>query len=361
MKVPEPRKLKSGTWFIQMRLNGVSVPVSAPTKTECKYQAQLIKSEYKAGKREIKRKEADPTLKDIVQRFIKLRENVLSPSTIRGYNQIMNLRFQNYMSCEISKIKWQSMIDDELKVVSEKTVKNSWGLIKAALTEFEKPIPKVRLAAVPVKEMRFLQPDEIFPFLDEIKGDIAEIGILLELHGLRRSEATGLEWDHVDLKNKTIFIQGARVQNKDGEFVRKKTNKNKSSTRHVPIMIPQLEEALNAVQHKTGRVVTVSENTLLRHTKEACKRANVTVIGNHDLRRSFASLGYHLGLSERQIMEWAGWSDYMTMHRIYILVASKDREAAKNSFSEFFQNKGKSQNANQIHNNSQKSTENAVK
>ena len=26
MKVPEPRKLKSGTWFLQMRLGGESVP-----------------------------------------------------------------------------------------------------------------------------------------------------------------------------------------------------------------------------------------------------------------------------------------------------------------------------------------------
>ncbi len=35
MKVPKPRKLTSGTWFIQMRLGGESVPVSAATRTEC--------------------------------------------------------------------------------------------------------------------------------------------------------------------------------------------------------------------------------------------------------------------------------------------------------------------------------------
>ena len=40
MKVPEPRKLKSGTWFIQMRLGGESVPVSAATRTECIRQAE---------------------------------------------------------------------------------------------------------------------------------------------------------------------------------------------------------------------------------------------------------------------------------------------------------------------------------
>ena len=51
MKVPEPRKLKSGTWFIQMRLGGESVPVSAATRTECIRQAEKIKADYRNGKR----------------------------------------------------------------------------------------------------------------------------------------------------------------------------------------------------------------------------------------------------------------------------------------------------------------------
>jgi hypothetical protein len=51
MKVPEPRKLKSGTWFIQMRLGGESVPVSAATRTECIRQAEKIKADYRNGKK----------------------------------------------------------------------------------------------------------------------------------------------------------------------------------------------------------------------------------------------------------------------------------------------------------------------
>ena len=59
-KVPNPRKLKCGTWFIQLLLNGESIPVGATTKKECINQTQLIKAEYKAGKREAKRKEPEP-------------------------------------------------------------------------------------------------------------------------------------------------------------------------------------------------------------------------------------------------------------------------------------------------------------
>lgn len=68
MKVPEPKKLPSGTWFIQMRLNGVSVPVSAPSKKECIQQAQLIKAEYLAGRRRIASN--DITLREAITEYI---------------------------------------------------------------------------------------------------------------------------------------------------------------------------------------------------------------------------------------------------------------------------------------------------
>ena len=65
----------------------------------------------------------------------------------------------------------------------------------------------------PGKEIPFLQPEEIPKFIKAVEGDIAEIPILLELQGLRRSEAKGLDWKDVDLGKGTIRIHSARVQN----------------------------------------------------------------------------------------------------------------------------------------------------
>lgn len=360
MKLPEPRKLKSGSYFIQLRLNGVSVPVTAASPKDCIKQARLIKAEHLAGAKEIRRDKTNLTLKGAIEAYIAKYEAVLSPSTIRGYDQIKKHRFKDYMDKPARKIDYQEMITEELKTKSAKTVKNAYGLVHAALTHAKIPAPDVKLPQVPVKETPFLQPDEIMPFCDAVKGDIAEIAILLELQGLRRSEVKGLDWSNVDLKRKLIRIRGARVQNKDGEFVRKDTNKNQSSARTVPIMIPQLEASLKAVADKTGPVVTVAENTMLRHTKEACERAGVTVVGNHGLRHSFASLGYHLGLTERQLMDLGGWSDYMTMHKIYIRLAEADKDAANNAVAAFFKGasqqsqKQASKNANENANDGQK-------
>lgn len=86
MKTPKPRKLAGGQWFIQLRLNGVSIPVSAATEKECTRQAALIKAEYQAGKNAIYKSRSERTLEEIVDAYIKKRQAVLSPSTIRGYN-----------------------------------------------------------------------------------------------------------------------------------------------------------------------------------------------------------------------------------------------------------------------------------
>lgn len=338
MKVPTPRKLPSGNYFIRLRLGGEDIGITAPTAKECLRQATFIKAEHLAGKRTPPSSSAVETLGEILDAYIAKSEPVLSPSTIRGYSQIRSERFQDYMYQLPEAIDFQAMINQEVKSKSAKTVKNAWGLVRSALADSGRPVPKVKLPQVPVKEIPFLQPDEIAPFCDAVRGDLAEIPILLELHGLRRSEAKGLDWKDIDLKRGTIRIHSSRVQGKNGDFVTKQTNKNRTSSRTIPIMIPQLHDALAAVPEKKGPVVTIAENTMLRRTKWACQRAGVTVVGNHGLRHSFASLGYHLGLNERQLMELGGWADQGTMHRIYVRLAASSRTSALEKLTQFFKN-----------------------
>lgn len=338
MKIPEPRRLPSGSYFIQLRLNGSSVPVTARTARECKRAAELIKAEHRAGKRQIAAS-YERTLAQVLKAYLDKHEAVLSPSTVRGWESYRLHRFAAYRDRAIGKIDWQQMITDEAASVAPKTVKCAWGFVAKALRD-EAGIepPRVRLPQVPVREIPFLQPNEIKLFLAAIKGNIAERAALLELHGLRRSEVLGLDWADVDIKKGLLHIKGATVQNKDGAFVKKETNKNSSSTRTIPIMIPRLRELLEEEQNKTGAVVTIAANTMLRNIKEACAAAGVTQVGNHGLRHSFASLGYHLGLSERQLMQLGGWSDYTTMHKIYVRVAAEDEKAAQNKITAFYSN-----------------------
>lgn len=336
MKVPEPRKLPSGNYFIQLRLNGVSIPITAKTPTECKLIAEQTKVQHRLNKHAKKRLPKDVTLREAMEKYIKEYQATLSPSTYDRYLQYKDGRFKAYLDKPMSEIKWQKMIDDELKIASEKTVYNAWGLVRPSLKFIGYPVPEVKLAAVPVNEIAFLQPEEIKAFCDSVKGRSYEIAALIELHGLRLSELKGLDWKDIDLKHNVINVRGAYVKGHDG-FVDKKTNKNKSSTRPVPIMIPQLETALNAVKNKNGRVVTISNSVLLRDVKRACNRAGITEVTNHGLRHSFASLCFHLDIPDRQIQEWGGWKDRETLHRIYIRLTASSESQHRATFSNFFE------------------------
>lgn len=342
MKVPEPRRMTSGNYFIQLRLGGQSIPVTAATRKECIRQAELIKAEHRAGKKVAVKNANEITLKEACERYIEKYKATLSPPTIRGYTSYKNNRFPEYQDVLLSRINWQRMIDDELETKSEKTVKNAWGLVHAALKAEKYPIPEVRLAQVPVNEIAFLQPDEILKFCESVKGRSYEIPALLELHGMRLSEVRGLTWENINISREIITVKGARVRGINGE-VQKDTNKNQSSTRNVPILIPRLKELLEANKGK-GRVTTINPDGLLNDVKRACRRAGITEVTNHGLRHSFASLCYYLGIPERQTMAWGGWKDYTTMHKIYIRLAAVAETEAKAKAVSFFQNAN--QNAN---------------
>lgn len=335
MKIPKVEKLPSGHWFCRLRIDGVSIPITAETRTECERIAYLKKSELMAGKSKVQRTPKETTLRTALTKYIEKRKATISPSTYDRYLQMKDGRFKAYLDMPLGKIPFQKMIDEELEVASEKTVRNAWGLVRPALKNTGFPVPDVKLAAVPVKEIAFLQPEEIKPFCKAVKGRSYEIAALLGLHGLRMSEVKGLTWDNIDLKRSIIKVRGAYVKGHDG-FVDKETNKNATSTRTVPIMIPQLTNALEAVENKTGKVVTIFHTSLNQDVKRACERAGVTVISFHGLRHSFASLCFHLHIPMEQIQTWGGWSNDATLKKIYIHLSASAETENKAAFTGFF-------------------------
>lgn len=342
MKVPEPRKLQSGTWFIQLRLGGQSIPVSALTRKDCIRQAEAIKGAHRAGKLERKHK-TDKTVRELMEDYIAALPAGTSPATIRGYEIIKNHRFQSVLDKVPDKIDWQLAIDNE--PVAEKTVKNAWGFTASCLRAAGCAVPDVRLPKSAVAKPRpFLEPEQILQVLPLLKGRKYEIPALLALHSLRRSEIMALDFADIDLKNNLISVHAATVQDKNNQLVRKEQTKTAASTRQVPIMIPQLVEAVKRAGETSGPVWAGTPCALYRTMGGVCKQLDIPNVGAHGLRHSFASLAYHLGMSELEAMEIGGWSDYETMRRIYTHLAKADRLKAQNKMAKFY--KDANENAN---------------
>ncbi len=334
MKIPTPRKLKSGTWFIQLRLGGESISVTAATEKECRRQAALLKAEHLNGKRV---QASDITLWDAIDQYIAARQHSISPSTVAGYRAIQRLYFQDVSRRPLSSVEnWQAQIDRLAATHSGKTVKNAWGFISSVLRSQKVEPPDVTLPQVIDHDAVWLDPDQIRVFVSAVKNTPACTPALLALHSLRRSEIMALKWDHVDLKKRTFQVVGAAVYDENHKLVQKPENKNRSSRRTLPIMIPELFDSLNAVEDKNGYVVTCCPNTLWKQFNRICEKSGLPLVGVHGLRHSFASLAYHLRFSELDTMHMGGWHDAATMRKIYTHLAEKDALKAQNKMHDFY-------------------------
>lgn len=336
IKVPAPRKLQSGTYFNQFMVNGERISVSAATESEYYAKARAAK----LGLIEIKKTAPKITLGAAIDSYIESNSNTLSPSTIRGYQTIRDNRFQSIMDKDINSItNWQKIVNDEFDGITAKTLANAWRLVTAAIRAQELPVPEISLPKSPKAERPWLDYQQINKFLKAVEGKDCELGALLALHGLRRSEILALTSDKINAEKGLINVSGAMVFDKDQKLIEKATNKNKASQRTVHIMIPRLETLLS---DKSGRLVTTNPNTLREQINAVCSAADLPLVGVHGLRHSFASLAYHLGWSEMTVMQEGGWSNTQTVHNIYTHLAAQDKNKDIDKMKAFYNNKGAS-------------------
>lgn len=345
MKVPKAKKLPSGSWFIHLRLGGENIPITAASEKECIKQAQYIKAEYAAGRRERQQKSAKmPTLTQAIDRYIEDRANTLSPLTVRGYRIIQKNRFQKHMDTPLDQLTdWQRIVNAEAAICSPKTLKNAWGLIRSVvkyITGAYPPDVKLPLQAPPDKP--FFTPDQIKVFVKAVTGTKYEIPCLLGLCSLRASEIEALDWKDIPKDLQFVRVSGSVVLDENNKKIRKKQNKNATSTRNVPIMIPELRAALQRERKPYGPVMTIHQNSLRCAIKKITEENGLPDVGIHGLRHSFASLAYHLQIPEKIAMEIGGWSDATTMHKIYTHIARADITRYQTAMTAFY-----SENANE--------------
>jgi len=276
MKVPEPRKLSSGKWFIQLRLGGESISVSDYDKKECIRQAQLIKAEYLAGKRQraAEPEPESPTLTCAIDSYIAHRSNTLSPSTLRGYRMIQQHRFKDEMPRRLGEIaskEWQGIINKEAGRCSPKTLKNAWGFLRSVIKDATGSYPpEVKLLAIPPSDKPFLTPEQIKVFVSAIYETPYAVAALLALSSLRISEISALDWKDIPERPELIHVAGAVVSDENGKKVKKRQNKNSTSTRNVPIMIPELAAALERDRKPSGPVMPHDQCSLRQAIRKSC-------------------------------------------------------------------------------------------
>lgn len=333
IKIPEPRLMPSGRWLMTLRKEGISF--TCDTAEECRTKARAIRMELIEAEKHPDR----ITLGKLLEEYISSKDNVLSPSTIAGYDKIRQLRFTAYINTPVADIPWQRMINAEPG--APKTIYNAWGLVAAALKANSLPVPNITLPQIVPFDSRFLQPEQIPPFVEMVSQTRIAIPALLALHSLRVSEIAALTWDDIERdalwegkKCDIIHVRGAIVRDRNGVIVRKNTNKNTSSRRDIPIFIPLLKKLISSSEdvvpckHRPASLTPALYRVCDNH---AFERINM-----HALRHSFVSLAYSLGLNELTTMRLGGWSDFDAMRNRYTHLATRDLVEAADTLTKFY-------------------------
>lgn len=311
------KKLPSGSYRVNLYIGKTAdgkrqyKSFTANTKKEAEYLA----AQYNQMRIDINRSEM--LLSDAVRRYITSKENILSPSTVRGYYVVLNNYLPELMALRIRDITAehvQSAFNDFAKDHSPKTCRNAHGLISAVLKINR---PELQLATtLPQKQKRDIYvPDEneVLDIQRLAQGTAIEVPFLLAVQcGLRASEISGLALS--DVHDDHITIRQARVDGLDGAAL--KAPKSVSGYRNIPIST-ELYKFL-AEKADGDRVCNMTANEISSFWGKFRARHKLdSRLNFHALRHHFASKCLLLGMPQKYTAELMGHSSLDMIERVY--------------------------------------------
>lgn len=256
------------------------------------------------------------TVEEMISKYIKSKEKVLSQTTITAYLSIKNTLMDKILAIKVNSLNSSSVqvwIGSISENHSPKTVKNAYGLLSAALKSYA---PELRLSVkLPQAEKKrtYVPTDDdiktLMDFLKEYDNDMYIACNLAAFGTMRRSEICALTAK--DVKNNIISVNKAMVLSTTGEWIIK-TTKNVSSTRDI-----EMPDFVIDMLPKEGKLVNINPTRVSDRFIKYLKRLDVPHFRFHDLRHYSASIMHAIGVPDVYIMERGGWSSDHTLKNIY--------------------------------------------
>jgi integrase len=330
-----PKKTESGKWHMLVYI-GVGTDgkkkyksVTASSKKECIVKAALMEKNPKAKSKE--------TVKEAVEQYILLRKEVLSPSTVRGYEKTLRCHLEsvaNVSVFDLDRDRVQKLVNTLAHTLSTKTVKNTVSLLRSSVKGLViEDIFDIRMPQGTPSEINIPTKANAAKLVEAVKGLEIELPVLLAMQcGLRMSEVLGLKKSDADFEAGTLTIRRAIVIDEVGAAV-EKPPKSFKGNRTVP-MPPKVAELLKATDG-TGYAVNMTANTIKHRLERLLKREGIPPIRFHDLRHYFASVCLMLNMPERYAMEFMGHST-PGMLKKYQHIMDEEKKRLGNQLSNFF-------------------------
>lgn len=302
-------KLPSGNYRVRKMFRGKTYTVIFDHEPNQREALRALADEMD----DEKEKAIKMTFREAAEEYISVKENVLSPSTIREYARNIDRLSDKFTSIRISDVTAldvQKEINALSKDKSPKTVRNYHGFISAVLGMFRPRLILNTTLPQSVKNEPYIpSDDDIKMILKGIENTQFEIPVLLACYGLRRSEICALTLD--DLDGNTFTINKAMVMDSSKHWI-VKTTKTTDSTREV-IISPILAEKIRT----QGYIYRGHPNSISKHLTRLQDRLGMPHFSIHKLRHYFASKMSELGIPVEDILKMGGWRSDHVMKNVY--------------------------------------------
>lgn len=259
------------------------------------------------------------TFKEAYTIYYEYQKDKIKDSTLKTYRdrikymglldnvELVNLDWDLYQ-------KWRAQINktnlcDRYKTDIQKFIKQVINFAEKQwdfnLRKFYNKLEPFKTPGALKKEMDFYEPEEFFKFISVV--DDLRYKCFFELLyycGLRRSEARGLQWKHIDFKNKLLTVSqqvlNSSNSNASTEWYISST-KTEASNRTIPIATTLLND-LSELKKSNERIakfkqtwfvlgddVPMATGRMYFYRDKYAEKAGVRRIRLHDFRHSCAS------------------------------------------------------------------------
>lgn len=264
------------------------------------------------------------TFESCCDKYIEIKRNVISPSTVAGYKKLKSYISEGFKSKKILSIT-QVDIQDEINNFavghSPKYVRNLHGFISAVLKTFR---PSMNIHTTLPQKRKFAHnlptTEGVKMILEASQGSPYHIAFQLAVLGLRRSEICGVTID--DINGNILTIDKAQVYDEDYNLVTKDT-KTTESTREI-----YLPDCLVKEIREAGTIFDYQPQALTRALHKYQDKLGLERFRLHDFRAFFASYSHSQGIPDVYILKMGGWKSDFVMKSVY-------RDALKDQNEEF--------------------------
>lgn len=340
-KTKKKNRLASGSIRVQRRYRGADGLTHTKSFTaRTKAEAEALANDWIEHRRQIVDK---ITISTAVLKYIRMKEAVLSPNTVRGYVGYYNNYFQDAFSqmelLDVTNLDIQLWVSTLVeRGLSPKTIKNVFGLLRSTLEMFMPDFPvKVTLPATEEPDLYCPSVNDVCKVLAASTHPEMRAVILLAAAGtMRRGEIAALTWEDVNFKTSTVLIRHAMAKDENGTWS-VKAPKTKKSKRSVPMTV-EVMNALRALNRRSsGPVFSISADQMTTQFRLAVKRSGVHPFRFHDLRHFSASQLHAAGIPDKYIEARGGWKPGSTvMQRTYQTVIDLEQKKQDKKILEAF-------------------------